>query len=243
MAAASKISGPRFPCVANSHFTAAKYRNAFGVDPCLIPPFINAELYKTATSRQNVTFINPHRKKGLHIALGLAHFCPEIPFTFVESWPLSPDEMNILKAGLRTAPNVTFLRAQDDMRAIYSRCRILLAPSIWEEAFGRVASEAQLNGIPVLASNRGGLPEAVGPGGIVLDPAAPIADWAAVLRKLWNDRTYYARLSEAALAHAQRDELDPAHQLKAWENLLVSVASRKAAQPVTSTAEPELCCP
>ena len=35
-------------------------------------------------------------------------------------------------------------------------------PSLWLESFGLVAAEAMLNGIPVLASNRGGLPETIG---------------------------------------------------------------------------------
>ena len=38
--------------------------------------------------------------------------------------------------------------------------RILLVPSLWGEAFGLVVVEAMLRGIPVLASNVGGLVEA-----------------------------------------------------------------------------------
>ena len=34
-------------------------------------------------------------------------------------------------------------------------------PSLWNESFGLVAVEAMLNGIPVLASNRGALPETI----------------------------------------------------------------------------------
>src|SRR5262249_21620774 len=57
----------------------------------------------------------------------------------------------------------------DDMRTVYCDTRILLVPSQWEdETWGRVVSEAQLSGIPVITSDRGGLPESVGPGGIVL---------------------------------------------------------------------------
>jgi hypothetical protein len=37
-------------------------------------------------------------------------------------------------------------------------------PSFWEEAFGRSIVEAQLNGIPVVASRRGGIPEALNGG-------------------------------------------------------------------------------
>ncbi len=44
--------------------------------------------------------------------------------------------------------------------------------------------EAQLNGLPVLASCRGALPSLVGDSGFTLDPHAPIADWAQALRQL-----------------------------------------------------------
>jgi glycosyltransferase involved in cell wall biosynthesis len=106
-------------------------------------------------------------------------------------------------------PNVTIRPAAKDVDAIYGSTKVLLAPSRYHEAWGRVASEAQINGIPVLASNRGGLPEAVGPGGICLDYDAPIEQWASHLQAMWNDDAYYALLSEKALAHAARPDFQP----------------------------------
>jgi glycosyltransferase involved in cell wall biosynthesis len=128
-------------CVANSRFTAAKYRNAFGVSPSVIYPFIAAEKYRTRTSRENVTLINPHPKKGRDIGIEIARHCPEIPFSFVESWPLSPDERHELTEKLTQLPNVTFMPPQTDMRKVYGKCKVLLAPSVWEEAYGRVVTE------------------------------------------------------------------------------------------------------
>lgn len=43
----------------------------------------------------------------------------------------------------------------------YCEADVLLVPSIWDEAFGRVSIEAQILGIPVIVSNKGGLPETV----------------------------------------------------------------------------------
>ena len=70
----------------------------------------------------------------------------------------------------------------------YAQARLLLVPSVWEEAWGRVVTEAQLNGIPVLATAIGGLPESVGPGGILIPPGSGIEVWNAHLRKLWGPR-------------------------------------------------------
>jgi glycosyltransferase involved in cell wall biosynthesis len=125
---------------------------------------------------------------------------------------------------LAPLPNVTFVPPQSDMRKVYAECKILLAPSVWEEAYGRVATEAQISGIPVVASARGGLPEAVGPGGVLLDPDQPIADWVAAVRKLWSDQDYYSALSAAATAHAARPEISFEHQVDAFERAMLDAA-------------------
>jgi glycosyltransferase involved in cell wall biosynthesis len=213
------------PCVANSRFTAEKHHGAFGVSPAIIHPFVPPGQYRTRTTKENVTFINPWPNKGLHVAVKIAHQCPEIPFVFNLCWPLSKkDRRSFIKTYLSTVPNVTLGEPQSDMRNVYGRCKILLAPSVWEEGYGRVATEAQISGIPVVASTRGGLPEAVGPGGILLALDRPITDWAAAVRKLWLDSRHYAELSAAALAHAQRREMALPYQIDAWERCFAAAA-------------------
>src|SRR3546814_15550060 len=64
------------------------------------------------------------------------------------------------------------------------------------------------------------LPEAVGPGGRVLPHDAPAAVWAAALREYWTQPTVYLEASEAALAHAERPEIDPARQVAALAAIL-----------------------
>ena len=49
-----------------------------------------------------------------------------------------------------------------DPRKFYRVTKAIVMPSLWNESFGLVAAEAMANGIPVLASNRGALPETVG---------------------------------------------------------------------------------
>jgi glycosyltransferase involved in cell wall biosynthesis len=44
------------------------------------------------------------------------------------------------------------------MRDIYACTKVWLFPFFWEEGVGGTIVEAQLNGIPVLASRRGGIP-------------------------------------------------------------------------------------
>jgi glycosyltransferase involved in cell wall biosynthesis len=95
-----------------------------------------------------------------------------------------------------------------------------------------VASEAHCSGIPVVGSRRGGLPEAIGSGGMVLDYEAPLADWVAAIRLLWNDSRQYDRLSAAARAFSERPALNPERQFATFFSLLDKAAqrpSRKAA--------------
>jgi glycosyltransferase involved in cell wall biosynthesis len=88
---------------------------------------------------------------------------------------------------LNAIPGLDFSRYPQIMAAppvptpadYFALTRILLAPSVWPEPFGRVAAEAMINGIPPLVGDRGALPQVVGGdfadggGGRVL----PIPDW------------------------------------------------------------------
>lgn len=90
----------------------------------------------------------------------------------------------------------------DDRReGLYAGARALVLPS-WDEGFGLPALEAMSAGVPVVASNRGALPEVVGSGGTLLDPADPGA-WAAALARLVTDDQWATAQAEAGLARAR----------------------------------------
>jgi glycosyltransferase involved in cell wall biosynthesis len=165
--------------------------------------------YRVEPARRNVTFICPHPLKGVAIALRLAARRRDIPFVFVESWQLHPVRKVVLHGRIRLAGNITYRRRTDDMRRVYEDAKVVLVPSLWAEAWGRVVSEAQVSGIPALASNHGGLPESVGEGGLLVDPAASIEQWEHALSLLWDDEAEYERLAEAARKHAARPSFQP----------------------------------
>lgn len=206
--------------IANSEFTARKFANAFGVQSEIIYPLIRPEMYQTDTRRESVLFVNPHKHKGLDIALNCARACPEIPFTFQMTWTLSNEELEELNTALSTLPNVRVQARTQDMKQVYAEAKIVLAPSRWEEAFGRISAEAHINGIPVVASAQGGLPESVGPGGILIDLSEPEETWSDALKKLWTDKAHYEKLVQAARDYAARPALQRAHQLDMLETVL-----------------------
>jgi glycosyltransferase involved in cell wall biosynthesis len=198
------------PLISNSAYTAREVRALLGRDSAIVPPLVNSAAYRTATTRRHVTMVNPRKMKGGQIALDMAQACPDIPFVFVEAW----DTHNEFVAGLREAarrlPNVTWHSPTQDMLSIYAATRVILVPSQWEETWGRVVTEAQVSGIPALASNYGALPESVGPGGLLIAREAPVAEWVRALRRLWDDQALYETLSHRALEHAARPQAQPA---------------------------------
>lgn len=172
--------------------TAAFY-GQYGINVNCVGTFLRREsILADSHAPGHVTMVNPGTAKGVALAARLALMAekewPELRFQWVSSWGGNVDEVlaSLHSAddaehhplALRLLPNVELLPHTSDMRPVYGTTSLLLAPSLWYEDFCRVATEAMMNGIPVLASQSGGLPGNVGEGGICL-PAPPLTqqDW------------------------------------------------------------------
>lgn len=84
--------------------------------------------------------------------------------------------------------------------AIYEGAIALVMPS-HTEGFGIPALEAMTVGVPVIAANRGALPEVVGDAGLLFDPGDP-GQLTAALTRVLDDRGLRDRLREAGWARA-----------------------------------------
>ena len=200
---------PLLGLIANSHFTAGRARERFGVEPEVIYECVRLGDYRAERREPNfVTFVNPVYEKGLDKALRLAELLPHRRFQFVQCWILPRPLAEENERRLRVVPNVTYRRRTRDMRSIYARTSVLVVPSVWEEAFGRVILEAHAGGIPVIATRIGGIPEALGGGGLLLQPEASPEEWARAVDSILSDGALRTRLSAQAHANAARPELD-----------------------------------
>jgi glycosyltransferase involved in cell wall biosynthesis len=204
------VKPPHAVITSNSQFIATRVRELLGLESPVIYPLIRFnDLKVRERHREFITFVNPCKLKGFDIAIKIAALLPHHKFLFVESWPLSRAARQQLNHQLKTVPNVEFRPRSLRMREVYQRTSILLMPSQWEEAFGRVIVEAALNGIPAVASRIGGIPEALGNGGVLLSPGEPAESWAETLDRMLLDENLYGRLSANAALSAARPELNP----------------------------------
>jgi glycosyltransferase involved in cell wall biosynthesis/GT2 family glycosyltransferase len=169
-----------------------------------------------------VAFVNPEPAKGVYvfvrIAAELAIRRPDIPLLVVESRgrasTLAVTELNM---DFKSLPNVHWMKTTPDPREFYRITKLVLMPSLWNENSPLVPAEAMLNGIPVLASNRGGLPETLGKAGFLFDipdqytpetrlvPATDeVEPWIETIIRLWDDASFYEQASRAAKQEALR---------------------------------------
>lgn len=168
----------------DSQQTAELYATRDHINCTAIGQFINPKFVVAKDHKPTfVTMVNPDFNKGLALFARLAEVCqkelPDTRFLVVNS--RANFAQNIAALHVKgdsnkhpytpnSFPNVMMSNAVNDMRLVYAQTAAVITPSLAYESWGRIASEALLNDIPVLGTNIGGLPEAVNGGGILIEP-------------------------------------------------------------------------
>jgi glycosyltransferase involved in cell wall biosynthesis len=204
-----------------SQFLTRYYRTALGLASTPLPvPMEMGDVIAEERDPIFVTVINPSPEKGLMVLARLAEELsrrrPDLAMLIVESRGSAGKLISAGLAGgfdLRRHENLMFSPAMAQPKEIYVPTRTLLAPSLAQEAAGRVAAEALLNGIPPLVSDRGGLPETCNGAGFYL-PIPPeitprqsvpvdakvVEPWIDIIARLEDDPEFYQEESARALA-------------------------------------------
>jgi surfactin synthase thioesterase subunit/glycosyltransferase involved in cell wall biosynthesis len=207
-----------------------------------------------------VTFVNPCAVKGIAIFLALADAFPKTAFAAVPIWGTNRQD----RAALGARPNVRLLAPVDEIDLLLARTRVLLVPSLWAEARSRIVLEALLRGVPVMAADVGGIPEAMMGVPYLLPvrpiekyemrldeqmvpvaqvPAQDIGPWREALARLLTDRAHYEEIAR----QSRRAAVEYAKQLDAgqFEKLLMGTKKNvvrvpaPAARPSLESLSPE----
>ena len=202
-------------CFARDH-----YRERLGLECFAIPGPWNWERVRCPQrDGRYVTFVNPHPAKGLFLFARLAdelhRVRPDIPLLIVEGRGKA-DWLGHCGLDLTGLRNLFFMKNTPDPRDFYAVSRLVLMPSLWWESFPRVAVEAMINGIPVLGSRRGGLPETLAEAGFLFDVPTQytpesrevptpkdVALWVDAIIRLWDDPVFLLEESRKAAAAAE----------------------------------------
>ena len=210
--------------VAIGHYTGEYIRQHTGRQAVVIhPPIYGSGPFPNLASFDAglVTMVNPCAVKGISIFAALAERFPAYGFGALPGWGTTAAD----RAQLAAHPNIATLPNCRHIADFLGRTRILLMPSLWYEGFGLTVVEAMLHGIPVIASDAGGLQEAkMGTPFVAHAPAIerylPVFDehslpqpvigpvdlqpWEEALRALLTDRALYAHVSAASREAALR---------------------------------------
>jgi glycosyltransferase involved in cell wall biosynthesis len=141
-------------------------------------------------------------EKGVRELLRAAALNPSVPVVIAGDDSAMPEL-------LQEAPeNVRFLGPleRNELTEFYRNARFLVTPSVCFETFGLVAAEAMSQGIPVISSSIGGLPEIVtdGVNGLLSEPG-DVDDLAKKIKLLWENPDLCRQMGEAGRGKALRE--------------------------------------
>jgi glycosyltransferase involved in cell wall biosynthesis len=132
-----------------------------------------------------------------------------------------------------------------DPRDFYRVTRAVLMPSLCLESFARIPAEAMLNGIPVLASDRGALSETLAEGGYTfgiperLTPQTrtyptpeEVRPWLETIERLWDNSALYMEEGRRCLRAAAAWR--PEQLLPRFEIFFADVANGRVTAPLAT---------
>jgi len=204
-----------------SRFAADFYRESLGLPCTALPnPIDPGRIEVEAHAPRYVTFVTPTIEKGVYafarIADELGRRRPDIPLLVVEGRG-TEDTVAACGLDLGRHGNLHVMPHTPDPRDFWEVTRACLMPSLWWENQPLVAVEAMANGIPVVGSDRGGLPETLGAAGVVLPlpgrltastrllpTPEEVAPWVEVVIRFHDDAAFYDDHRRRARAEASR---------------------------------------
>lgn len=141
--------------------------------------------------------------KGIDILFHVAKRIKQskIYFSFIGDGPMNEE----VQRTSNNLSNVIFVGKVDnrELPTYYNASDIFIIPSLYEEGFGRVILEALSCGVPVIASNRGGIPEAMDNSiGFIIEPKTE--EIIKIIMHLYEHPEKLETLSKSCIAYARK---------------------------------------
>jgi glycosyltransferase involved in cell wall biosynthesis len=136
-------------------------------------------------------------EKGFDTAIAAAR-AAGVPLVIAGS---GPDEARLRALASDREVRFTGQLSATALAELRARAAVVLAPSRWEEPCPYAVLDALASGVPVLASDRGGLPELVGSGQAL--PVGDVARWSRALDELWRAPALRLERGTQALSRAR----------------------------------------
>jgi glycosyltransferase involved in cell wall biosynthesis len=214
--------------ITTSEFARKRIFEQSDRDSIVISPRIDFQRFDPSkNSPEYVTLINPVKIKGSDIFYRLVAEMPDVKFLSKSAWnnlkkdgvwdtnrlqliaESLGDELVIPKEDISPIfPNLVSINNEKDISWVYNKTKILLSPSLWEETYGRTNVEAMYHGIPVIASNRGGIPESTDGAAILINNPENFLEWKNALQNVLDNDLLFRKMQEESISRASRYSLN-----------------------------------
>ncbi len=134
-------------------------------------------------------------EKGVNLIIKAAERLPDIKFRIAGDGPL----MDVLKQGAPQNIHFEGWLSKEECMELYRGALFAVAPSICYETFGLAAADAMAHGLPVIASNIGGLAEIIDDGVNGLHfRVGDVDDMCQKINDLWRSPDRAMKMGESA---------------------------------------------
>jgi glycosyltransferase involved in cell wall biosynthesis len=188
----------RFICV--SEFLKSRFIE-FGINEkkiAVLPNMINTNMIskqnENSANGQYIAYVGRlSNEKGIDILLKATSKLPDLPVRIAGNGPLMSKIIKYTSINLKILGQLN----RSEMVTFYKNARFLVVPSLWFETFGLIILEAMSNGIPVIASRIGAIPELVEDGitGLLFEPGNHI-ELATKMKMLWENYDLCKKMGE-----------------------------------------------
>ena len=206
-----------------SNFSQQELDRRLSLHSLVWPPFIDSNRFRFSRTKKHslkIGYYSSGPLKGDNIITALATKMPKQRFIIIGRG----------YSGDVQCANITYLGDTTDLESFYGEISLLLVPSIIPEGFSRVIVEASMNAIPVIANRIGGIPEALGASGILIDiePSEEnmVSKYMSAITKLFNDPDAYEKYSRKAMERAQAYEKEIYRTSISYSDVFLSKINR-----------------